>query len=391
MLAIPPRILIGISGVLLAAVVAVPVQAQPGTDKIPNPAWLSEELERIRNKHKLPALAACLVIGDKVVAASAVGYRKLGNPRRVTQNDRFCIGSVTKPMTSTLVGVLVEKGVLSFDTTMETMFPELVGKMQPAYRKATVRMLLSHTSGMSPPEKAENRKPTPDDLKETMANRYQYVCNMAAQPPVARPGTKNVYCSSCVVVVSYLERKLHKPYEELMEQHVFRPLGMTTAGKFVMNSGPDKLDGPWPHKFEDGRYEPVELLVGKGFSRAPGAGACLSIGDLGKWASAHLQGENGHSNLLRSKTFRELHQFLPGKIGTMSFGRQPTGWAKGDVFWHNGAHVGISAAVKIAPAENCAIGVASNSNGMNAGLAEREVHDFLVKRVKAMQHNGKRK
>ena len=354
---------------------------------IPDPKWLHQEVERVRAKHKVPALAACLVIGDKVVAASAVGYRKMGDPTPVTQSDRFCIGSVTKPMTSTMVGALVEKGVLSFDTTMEEMFPELVEKMQPGYRKVTVRMLLSHTSGMSEPKKSESKKLTPDDLNKTMANRYQYVCNMIAQAPEAAPGTKNIYCSSCILVVSYLERKLKKPYEELMDQYVFRPLGMTTGGKFMMVSGPDELDSPWPHKLVDGRYVAEPLHIGRGFSRAPGGGVCLSIGDFGKWAAAHLEGENGHSNLLRSSTFRELHRPLPGVGATMSFGRQPTSWSGGaDVLWHNGAHVGISAIAHIVPAHNYAICVASNSVGKDAGEAEKEVNDFLIKRAKAMRH-----
>jgi CubicO group peptidase (beta-lactamase class C family) len=371
----------------LASVAAPPAsKAQANDPPIPNPKWLRQELERARAKYQLPGLAACLVVGDKVVAASAVGHRKLGSPTPATPEDRFCVGSVSKPMTSTLVGALVEKKVLGFDDTLETMFPELVPRMQPGYRKVTVRMLLAHTSGMpGDPKKVEPRQPTPDDLNQAMAHRYQYVCNAVVDPPLARPGEKNIYGGSCVIVVSYLERKLKKPYEELMEQYVFRPLGMATAGKFVMVSGPDALDGPWPHELKDGRYTPVPLLIGRGFSRAPAGGVCLSIGDLGKWASAHLQGENGHSNLLRSRTFRELHRLLPGVHTTMSFGRQPAGWADAEVLWHSGAHVGISAAVNIVPAHNYAIGLACNCNGKDAGQAQREVRDFLVKRAKAMR------
>ena len=47
MSAISWRIVIGL-GVLLAAPLAGPARAGGGGDKIPNPAWLSKELERIR-------------------------------------------------------------------------------------------------------------------------------------------------------------------------------------------------------------------------------------------------------------------------------------------------------------------------------------------------------
>jgi CubicO group peptidase (beta-lactamase class C family) len=377
---------------LIAALASAAPSAGADNRKAPDPKWLRDELERIRAKHHLPALAASLVVGDRVVAASAVGHRRVGDPRRVTQNDRFCIGSVTKPMTSLLVAALVEKGVLSFDTTLAKMFPELKKDMQPSYRKVTVRMLLSHTSGMpGGPKKAEPRKPTPDDLGLTMAHRYQYVRNAVAGEPEAKPGEKHIYGGGSVIVVSYLERKLKKPYEELMEEHVFRPLGMTTAGKFVMVSGPDKLDGPWPHSLKDGNFVPVPLLIGKGFSRAPAGGVCLSIVDFGKWASAHLQGENGHSNVVRSTTFRELHR-LHGPHATMSFGRGKPGWAGGaDVLSHGGAHVGIAASVHIVPAHNFAICVATNSDYKEIGEPLREVKEFLARRAMAMRHKGKGK
>jgi CubicO group peptidase (beta-lactamase class C family) len=334
-------------------------------------------------------MAGCLVICDKVVAASAVGHRKLGKPDRVTQSDRFCVGSVTKAMTATLVGAMVEQGVLRFDTTMEKMFPELVGKMQPGYRKVTVRMLLDHTSGMpGGPKKVEPREPTPDDLKQAMAHRYQYVCNAVVDPPLSSPGKEQHYGAGTVIVVSYLERKLHKPYEELMEQYIFDPLGMTTAGKFVMVSAPDKLDSPWPHDRKNGRYEPVGLLDGRGFSRAPAAGVCLSIADFGKWAAAHLEGENGRSNLLWGKTFRELHRREPRIKSDMAFGRGRPGSTDAEVLSIGGAHVGLSASVWIVPAHNYAICVVSNSTGEDADKARTEVRDFLIKRVKGMQHKG---
>jgi hypothetical protein len=54
-------------------------------------------------------------------------------------------------------------------------------------------------------------------------------------------------------------------------------------------------------------------------------------------------------------------------------------------------HVGLSAQVSIVPAHNYAICVASNSTGKESDEAKREVRDFLVKKVKAMTHQDKRK
>jgi CubicO group peptidase (beta-lactamase class C family) len=366
-------------------------QKTKGQPKVPDPQWLRRELERVRAKYKLPALGASLVIDGKVVAASVVGHRKLGNPTPARRDDCFQIGSVSKPMTSTLIGALVEAGKLRFNDTLENMFPELVKEMQPAYRKVTIRMLISHTSGLPyTPTKGES----PDnfaDRKEAIANRYQYVRNALADKPAASPGTKNVYSGGAIIAVSYAERKLKKPYEELMQEYVFRKLGMTTAGKFRMATPPDKLDGLWPHVDKGGRVRPIPPRVFRGLSRLSVGGVCCSITDLGKWAAAHLKGERGHSNLLKAATFKRLHASInpPGAQTTMSFARTGVDWAKGPILWHNGCDGTCFALIHIIPQENYATCVATNYGGKKAAPACNEVNLFLVKHVKALHKTGK--
>jgi CubicO group peptidase (beta-lactamase class C family) len=374
----------------LAALVlgtALGAAAEPKAAPIADPAWLRRDLEQVRAKYKLPALAAALVVDGKVVAASAVGHRKLGDPHRVTRDDRFQIGSVSKPMTATLIGALVEAGKLHFNDTLEKMFPELVGKMNPAYRKVTIRQLLSHTSGLpGRPSKLGPRQANADPEK-AIADRYQYVCNALVDPPAAKPGTRSVYSGAAIIAVSYAERKLKKPYEDLMEQYVFRKLGMTTAGKFKMATPPDKLDGPWPHVQKGGRIVAQPPRKDRGMSRAPVGSVCCSVIDLGKWAAAHLKGERGHSNLLKAATFRELHATVrpPGQ-STMSFGRNRPGWSRGVVLAHNGCDGSCYALVHIAPAEDVAICTVTNYGGPEAAKASNgELHQLLVKRVLALK------
>ena len=65
------------------------------------------------------------------------------------------------------------------------------------------------------------KPPTPDP-KEAMANRYLYLRNALAEAPAATPGTKKIYGGSCILVVAYAEKKLNRPYEELMERYKLR-------------------------------------------------------------------------------------------------------------------------------------------------------------------------
>ena len=87
-----------------------------GDSLIRDPEPLREQLEEIRHRCKLPAVAIAIVIRDRVVVASAVGQRKWGENVSVTRDDAFELGSVTKPITATLIGVLNDQGSPSPDS-----------------------------------------------------------------------------------------------------------------------------------------------------------------------------------------------------------------------------------------------------------------------------------
>jgi hypothetical protein len=57
---------------------------------------VSADLEPIRVKNALPALAAAAWRGDELVAIGATGYRKQGGDERVPLDDRWHLGSDTR-------------------------------------------------------------------------------------------------------------------------------------------------------------------------------------------------------------------------------------------------------------------------------------------------------
>src|SRR5688572_6374486 len=105
---------------------------------------VAEMLETIRLKHNLPALAAAVVVDGKVVATNAVGLRRHGAAIRVTSEDKFHIGSVTKSMTATVAAMLVEKGTISWTTTIGQSFPEFAKDIHPDYLGVTLEQLLAN-------------------------------------------------------------------------------------------------------------------------------------------------------------------------------------------------------------------------------------------------------
>jgi CubicO group peptidase (beta-lactamase class C family) len=66
----------------------------------------------------LPALAVAVTKDGKIVAAGAVGTRRIGIDSPVTLQDRFHIGSDTKAMTALLGAIPVEEGKLRWSSTV---------------------------------------------------------------------------------------------------------------------------------------------------------------------------------------------------------------------------------------------------------------------------------
>jgi CubicO group peptidase (beta-lactamase class C family) len=98
------------------------------------PKDISAVLESIIAKHNVPGIVAAIIYDGRLHAAGAAGVRARSFSERVTLNDLFHIGSDTKAMTATLAAILVEKGLLKWDSKVIDIFPDLADKINPAYR-----------------------------------------------------------------------------------------------------------------------------------------------------------------------------------------------------------------------------------------------------------------
>jgi CubicO group peptidase (beta-lactamase class C family) len=114
-----------VSALLALLCLALPQPADAAAEHAPRP--LQSLLEPLRRQHDLPALAAAVVTSEGLWAVGAVGVRKQGSGIPVAIDDQFHLGSCTKAMTATLIGMLVEQGKLSWDMSIGRACPELVG------------------------------------------------------------------------------------------------------------------------------------------------------------------------------------------------------------------------------------------------------------------------
>lgn len=350
------------------------------------PASLDILLEPIRQANGLPALAAAVVTGGEVVAVGAVGLRKAGSPQRVTADDKWHIGSCTKSMTAALAAMVVEDGAMRWDTTPAEMFADLESQMQPEWRDVTLEQLLAHRGG------------APSDLNEQ--GLWDRLWQRADQPPrsqrayltrelltkhepVSLPGTKAVYSNAGYALVGHaIEELLDHPWEDLLRQRLFAPLGMTGAG-FGAPASVGQVDQPWGHKGgEDGTFEPVApgLHADNPAAIGPGGTVHCRIADLARYAAWHLAGARGEGTLLHPETFERLHTPLAADseyaLGWVATERP---WGGGAVLTHAGSNTMFYAVIWIAPSKDFAVVVCTNAGGPVAEKATDTAAAALIR------------
>jgi len=327
------------------------------------PEDVSRLLEHIRAKYKLPSLAAAVLFDGSIVATNAVGVRKQGDSQKVTANDEYHLGSITKSMTATVAAMLVEQGKISWTTTVGEMFPDLRQQMHPQYRGVTLEQLLAHRGGAPADPPAQVWSDAWEAQGTPGAQRLAFVTAILARKPAAEPGTKFIYSNQGYAIAGVmLERATGKSWEDLMRSMLFEPLGMSSAG-FGAPASPGKIDQPWGHTHTLlGGIKPVAPGLGADnpLAISPAGAVHCSMADLARYVRFHLAGERGESKLLSAASFKKLHQPVAGGDYALGWIVLQRKWAHGAALMHNGSNTMFYAVIWAAPQRNCAIVVASN-------------------------------
>lgn len=337
------------------------------TEKAADRRDLSALLEPILAESKLPSLAAAVVIGDEIVGVGSAGVRKLGDTTPVTDQDKYHIGSCTKTMTATSTAILIEDGLLDWNTTIGDVLGNEIPKLHSDYRDVTVEQLLAHVGGF--PKRAP-AKPWSAAWRNQgkippVEQRMIFVTELLSSKPEYQPGTKSVYSNQGYAVAGVmLETLAGKPWEELMQERLFAPLGMKSAG-FRAPASSDRLDQPWGHQ---GKTPVAPEPRGDNPSAiAPAGMVHCTIEDWAKFARYHLQREPG-GILKNADSFDRLHSTLEN-----SQSRGVGGWLVhnqerfgGHAIQMTGSNTMWYALFWIFPSRDIAIVVATNSGAPNA-------------------------
>lgn len=187
----------------------------------------------------------------KVAHFSALGLADRERKRPMTEDTIFRIYSMTKPVTSIAMMMLVEQARCALSDPVHRYIPEWndlrvfrygswpAFVTEPAHRPMTIRDLLTHTSGLTygfmfhdAVDAAYRRIGISggvpgEDRPTTLADMVQ---KLAKMPLLFSPGTRWNYSLSTDVLGYLVERISGERFDEYLRKHIFEPLGMRDTG-----------------------------------------------------------------------------------------------------------------------------------------------------------------
>jgi len=303
---------------------------------------------------EIPGLAVVVADRDGVIYRHEWGVQDLRSPVPLTSRSLFHVASLTKTFTATGILRLVESGGISLDDPVARYLPYF-GATDSLRTRITVRMLLSHTSGL------------PDirdfgwDAPETDAAALERtVRDTAADPLVVVPGEEFHYSNlGYSVLGDLLAKVLHRDYESAMREMVLEPCGMSRSS-LLLEDVADRAELTAPHVL-DATYHVAAIDV-RPYSRphAPSSTLYASTEDMAMWIPLHLRQGEGDHPLLSPQMYALMWTPHVGTDGQMGLG-----WFLGDreglaTVSHSGGDLGYAAYLILVPDRGVGVAVLSN-------------------------------
>jgi len=309
-------------------------------------------LDGLESSSEVSGLAVAVVKDDKVLLERGIGYANASTREPVTANTVFRLASLSKAFATAMAALMVQDGVISWDTKISNVLPTFQLADVNASQKVTVADILSHRVGL--PHNTYDRMLEADEPYEELVTRL-------AEVPMACPvgdcyGYQNIAFSLIGDVTYAVTGDFY--YHEV-ETRIFHPLGMETA-----TYGRDALEGTksWarPHR-RAGRgwipFTPNEAY----YHVPPAAGVNASVRDMEQWLIAQM---GGKPDVLSPAVLEVLHtpvvatdrerSSTPWRRGRLLNAQYALGWRVYDyagqtLIFHAGAVQGYRAMIAFLP------------------------------------------
>ena len=323
----------------------------------------------ILNRWPAVGLAVGVVRNGSLEFFYGHGAADIASRTPVAEDTVFRIGSITKTFTAIAVMQLWEQGLVDLDAPAgDYLRAYRLVPARPSFRPATVRHLLTHTSGIGETKRASDVvRPLFGEIVKTgrpvpsLAEYYQRGLRIGAEP-----GTRYRYTDHGFATLGQIVEDVSgKPLDGYLREHIFMPLGMDGTGLARSGLIRSRLaTGYTLHSNGAKRVDDYEVVTA-------GAGSAYSTTrDMARYVAALLHGgASEHGSVLRPATLATMfdphyqpHPGVPG-IG-LAFTRANLGGHL--AVGHGGILPGFNS--EILAAADDGVGVVAFTNGAHRAM-----------------------
>ncbi|MHB8679202.1 MAG: serine hydrolase domain-containing protein [Rudaea sp.] len=264
-----------------------------------NPKAVAREfggwLDQIEQSGQISGMAVAIVKDDTVLLQRGIGYADASRGLKVQLDSPFRLASLSKAFASALTAMLVDEGMLSWDTRVAGVLPTFELKNIEASEKLTVRDILSQRVGL--PHNTYDRLLEQDEPYEELVEKLRDV------PMTCDVGDCYGYQNITFALIGDITYAVSGDffYHEV-EKRIFHPLGMNDAtyGRDALEASRD-----WarPHARRGRAWVPIPIK--EAYYHVPAAaGVNASIKDMTAWLIAQM---GGRPDVLPEKLLATVH------------------------------------------------------------------------------------
>jgi CubicO group peptidase (beta-lactamase class C family) len=307
---------------------------------------LSAVMQREVDTRHVPGISMLIARGGKAGYRRDFGALRPGGPP-LPGNAIFRIYSMTKPIVTVALLMLVEEGRLFLADPITKFVPELTNlkvgveydgtlELVAAKKPITIQDLLRHTSGLTyafTGNSAVQRRygeanlftGDPANSKQFLSRDLttaEFIGELAKLPLIAQPGDSWDYGHSTDVIGRVIEVVSGQTLGAFLDERIFKPLGMSDTAFFVPAQKYERLAEPFPADPDGG--PPVALIDMRTAPRfeSGGGGLFSTMDDYARFAQMLFQGGIfGGTRILSRKTLEWMTSDHLGpnvRIGTPS-------------------------------------------------------------------------
>ncbi len=255
-------------------VAAVPLPENAVDNAVAKLDGLAEELMK---KSGIPGMAVAVVHGGKTVYAKGFGVTDVRSDQKVDADTVFQLASLSKPLSATVVARQVGVNAIGWDTPIVSKLPWFALSDPVVTRMVSVGDMFSHRSGL--PDHA-------GDMLEDLGYDRRHVLERLRQLPLDPFRISYAYTNFGLTAgAEAVAVGAGKPWEDLSDEVLFRPLGMASTS-YRFSDYEARKDRAVGHIHIDGRYEP--LYVRDADNEGPAGGVSSSVNDMTRWLAMVL-------------------------------------------------------------------------------------------------------